>query len=68
MSSAMNHKKRSCYSEQRKGAAFRASSRQAFYRTAYDNNNRGLLSRISSVMRRKVPQKPAGIRASETEE
>lgn len=46
MSSAANHRKRSHYSHQAKGAAFSASSRQAFYRDTYDQRNRSILGQL----------------------
>mgnify|MGYP007070074106 CR=1 FL=1 len=46
MSSKMNHRKRSRYSYQMKGAAFSASSRQAYYREMPNKANAGLLSRL----------------------
>ena len=56
MSSAANHRKRSHRSETLKGAAFRAQSRRAFYRTATDRNNRGILGRLATMFHRKAPK------------
>lgn len=46
MSSKMNHRKRSRYSYQMKGAAYSAASRQAYYREMPKKANAGLLSRL----------------------
>ena len=46
MSSAINHKKRSRYSEQRKGGAFAASSRRAIYNDAYRKANQSVMARL----------------------
>jgi len=62
MSSKMNHKKRSRYSEQIKGAAFKASSRQAFYRTAYDNHNMNIFGRMAAFLHRKTPQQSGAVK------
>ena len=56
MSSAMNHKKRSRYSEQVKGGAFAAPSRRAFYNTARDNSNRSVLGRVAKMFHRRAPK------------
>ena len=58
MSSAMNHRKRSRYSEQRKGAAFRAQSRQAFYRDGVNRANKGVFDRLKALFHRKTPKQP----------
>lgn len=46
MSSMMNHRKRSRYSESKKAGAYKAQSRQAYYRTAYDDHNHSFLYRL----------------------
>ena len=56
MSTAMNHRKRSCYSYQKRGGAFTAASRQAFYRDTIRERNRGLLGRLASRFHRKSPR------------
>ena len=59
MSSAINHKKRSRYSEQIKGGAFRAEASRTFYKTALDNRNRGVFSRMARIFHRKAPKQNA---------
>ena len=56
MSSAINHKKRSRYSHQMRGAAFRASSRQAYYRDVNDRRNRGALGILGKLFHRRSPK------------
>ena len=56
MSSAVNHKKRSRYSEKIKAAAYRAESRKAYYRTGYDRSNRSILGRMASMLHRRAPR------------
>ena len=56
MSSAMNHKKRSRYSEQRKGGAFAAQSRRALYNTSRDNSNRNALGILGRMFHRRAPK------------
>ena len=53
MSSAMNHRKRSHRSEGRKDGAFRSASRRAYYRTAADHQNAGVLRSIARIFHRK---------------
>ena len=55
MSSAINHRKRSRYSYQTQGSAFRAHDRGALYRTVNDRNNRGLLGKLASMFHRRAP-------------
>lgn len=54
MSTAANHKKRSHRSEAYKRAAFNASSRRAYYRTAREQQNRSEFSRIASLFHRRA--------------
>lgn len=56
MSSAMNHKKRSRYSEQVKGGAFYAQSRRAFYNTSRDSGNRSILGLMAKAFHRRAPK------------
>lgn len=56
MSSAINHKKRSRFSEHAKGGAFAASSRRAFYNTAYDRNNLNALGALGRMFHRRSPK------------
>ena len=54
MSSAANHRKRSHRSEMNKRGAFNASSRRAYIRTARDQRNRSVFSRIASLFHRRA--------------
>ena len=58
MSSAMNHRKRSHRSEGRKDGAFRSAHRRAYYRTAADHQNAGVLRSIARLFHRKGQLKP----------
>ena len=58
MSSAMNHKKRSGYSYNMRGAAFRAQSRQAFYRDGAKKANLNVFARLKALFHRKTPKQP----------
>lgn len=57
MSSAINHRKRSRYAEQKKAGAYRAQRRQAFYRETYDRRNRGILGVLGKMFHRRAPRK-----------
>ena len=59
MSSKMNHRKRSRYSEHMKGGAYHAQSRKAYYRFAGDYNNRGVLGLLGRLFHRRVPKQNA---------
>lgn len=61
MSSAINHRKRSRYQEQKKGAAYRAQRRQAYYRDVPDRVNLGLLGKLKAAFHRRAqnPDKDA---------
>ena len=65
MSSAANHRKRSHRSEMNKRGAFNASSRRAYIRTARDQHNRSIFSRIANLFRRKAirPTTPKEVNA-----
>ena len=54
MSSAVNHRKRSHRSETNKRGAFNASSRRAYIRTARDQRNRSVFSRIAALFHRRA--------------
>ena len=58
MSSKMNHKRRSRFSEYNKGGAFRAAARQAYYRDGVDNKNRSLLGRLFHRRAPRQDEKP----------
>ncbi len=64
MSTAANHRKRSHRSEAKKAAAYSASARRMFYRTARDNQNRGFFARFKGAFRRSGERQ--AVRSTET--
>lgn len=59
MSSAANHRKRSHRSEQRKGTAFRASARRAYYTQMPRTQRMNIFTRFfSKVIKKKETRNP----------